>query len=81
MLCSKKKTQNYIPKEVKNLKKNPTFSHFTNSDLIAFYHQFKVISKGKINLSKIQFTEMLNTFNVILKSCFQIKKWLIEFFE
>ena len=64
MICQKKAIKNYTPKEVIDLKKDKAFNHFTEEDLMAFYHQFKGISKGKSNLTKIQFTEMLHTFNL-----------------
>ena len=62
--CKRNRNQIYIPKEVLELKKEKFFIKFSDEDLLAFYYQFKGITKGQIFLSNIQFLEMLNSFNV-----------------
>ena len=62
--CNSKRNQIYIPKEVMELKNDKFFTNFSNEDLLAFYYQFKDITKGQVYLTNIQFLEMLNSFNV-----------------
>lgn len=64
--CGKnKKKENFIPNEVKNLKKNPKFQNLSDGELLNYYQQYNIISKGNKYLTKNDFHKILLAFNVI----------------
>ncbi len=61
----KRKPKNgLIHPKVERLRMNEKFRNYTDQDLMAFHHQYRTITKGKLSLTKKQFQEMLASFNV-----------------
>ena len=65
-MCGSKKSkkENFLPKEIRTLKKNKKYEKYTEEELLNYYEQFNIVSKGNKILSKKDFYKILLAFNV-----------------
>lgn len=64
--CGKNgKKEKFLPKQVVNLKKDPKFKYLSDGELLNYFEQYNIISKGNKYLTKKDFHKILLAFNVI----------------